>query len=181
MIRRVWTGSRGSCSTSTSSSMSTSATPAAIYPCGRLARRDFIHQIGGGFLGLALGGLWAETGEIGRATLGPHHAARAKSVIFLFMCGGVSHIDTFDPKDNKWAGTFIDATGFGDNNAEMRRPVIPCHRTFTRYGKAGISVSDWFPHIGSVIDEIAVVRSMFCKESNHFPAAIECCTGHQGR
>ena len=86
-----------------------------IYPCGRIARREFIHQIGGGFLGLALGGLWAEAGEIQEVELGPDPIARAKSVIFLFMCGGVSHIDTFDPKDNKWAGKFIDAVGFGDN------------------------------------------------------------------
>ena len=68
---------------------------------------------------------------------GPHFPPRAKSVIFLFMCGGVSHIDTFDPKDNKWAGKLIDAVGFGDNNAEMRRPVIPCRRTFTRHGQVG--------------------------------------------
>ena len=73
---------------------------------------------------------------------------RAKSVIYLFMCGGVSHIDTFDPKDNKHAGKIMDAIGFGDNNAPMKRPVIPCLRTFTRYGKSGIPVSDWFPHVG---------------------------------
>jgi hypothetical protein len=97
------------------------------------------------------------------------------------MCGGVSHIDTFDPKDNKWAGKLIDVVGFGDNLAEMKRPVIPCLRKFTRYGKSGIPVSDWFPHVGGVIDEIAVVRSMWCHESNHFPAAIETCTGHRGR
>ena len=152
-----------------------------IYPCGRIARRDFIHQIGGGFLGLALGGLWAEAEETRNAGLGPHHAAKAKSVIFLFMCGGVSHIDTFDPKDNKWAGTLIDAIGFGDNLAEMKRPVIPCQRTFTRYGKSGIPVSDWFPHVGGVIDDIAVIRSMWCHEGNHFPAVIETSTGHRGR
>src|SRR4030095_9824260 len=160
--------------------MLNSAKPSDIYPCGRFARRDFIHQIGGGFLGLALGGLWAEAGEIQNAGIGPHHVAKAKSVIFLFMCGGVSHIDTFDPKDNKWAGKFIDAIGFGDNLAPMKRPVIPCLRTFTRYGKSGTPVSDWFPHVGSVIDEIAVVRSMWCHESNHFPAVIETSTGHRG-
>ena len=59
---------------------------------------------------------WAEGGEIKDALHGPHFPPRAKSVIFLFMCGGVSHIDTFDPKDNKWAGKLIDAVGFGDNN-----------------------------------------------------------------
>jgi hypothetical protein len=161
--------------------MSGSPKPSAIYPCGRLARRDFIHQIGGGFLGLALGGVWAEAGELKDGIIGPHHAAKAKSVIFLFMCGGVSHIDTFDPKDNKWAGKLIDAIGFGDNLAEMKRPVIPSLRTFTRYGRSGIPVSDWFPHIGGVIDDIAVVRSMWCHEGNHFPAVVETQTGHRGR
>jgi hypothetical protein len=153
----------------------------------RPSRRRFFFEAGGGLLGLALGALLAE----GRSPLTPDPSPargegrktnpRARSVIFLFMCGGVSHIDTFDPKDNRWAGTLIDATGFGDNQAEMRRPVIPCLRTFTRHGRSGIPVSDWFPHVGGVIDEIAIVRSMYTNEVNHFPAAIECCTGHQGR
>jgi hypothetical protein len=149
----------------------------ALYPCRRVSRRDFLHRAGGGFLGLALGGLWAEAGEIPHATL----PAKAKSVIFLFMCGGVSHIDTFDPKDNKWAGKMLDVVGFGDNLAPMKRPVIYCKRKFTRHGQSGIPVSDWFPHVGGVIDEIGVVRSMWCHESNHFPAVIETCTGHRGR
>ena len=161
--------------------MSGNSHTSRTYPCGRLARRDFIHRIGGGFLGLALGGLWAEAGEIKEVAIGPHHVAKAKSVIFLFMCGGVSHIDTFDPKDNKWAGKFVDAVGFGDNQAAMKRPVIPCLRTFTRHGKSGTPVSDWFPQVGGVIDEIAVVRSMWCHEGNHFPAVIETQTGHRGR
>ena len=75
--------------------MSGNSHSSSIYPCGRFARRDFIHQIGGGFFGLALGGLWAEAGGIKEVAIGPHHVAKAKSVIFLFMCGGVSHIDTF--------------------------------------------------------------------------------------
>lgn len=152
-----------------------------LYPCGRFTRRRLLHLAGGGFLGAAMGGLWAEAGEIPDTALLPQFEPRAKAVIFLFMCGGVSHIDTFDPKDNKWAGKLIDAVGFGDNLAEMKRPVIPCQRTFTRYGESGIPVSDWFPHVGSMIDEIAVVRSMWCHEGNHFPAVIETCTGHRGR
>jgi hypothetical protein len=163
--------------------------PQTLYPCGRLSRRNFLHQAGGGFLGVALGAMWAQAGDIPGAELpaspgsaiGPHFTPRAKSVIFLFMCGGVSHIDTFDPKDNKWAGKLIDVVGFGDNNAPMKRPVIRCERTFTRYGKSGTPVSDWFPHVGSVIDDVAVVRSMWCNEGNHFPAVIETCTGHRGR
>lgn len=154
---------------------------ANLYPCGQIARRRFLHQAGGGFFGLAMGALWAGEGELKNAILGPHFPAKAKSVIFLFMCGGVSHIDTFDPKDNKWAGKLIDAVGFGDNQAEMKRPVIPCLRTFKKYGQSGIPASDWFPHVGEMIDEIAVVRSMWCHEVNHFPAVIEGCTGHKGR
>lgn len=145
------------------------------------SRRGFLRQAGGGFFGAALGGLFAEAGEIENALLNPHAEPKAKSVIFLFMCGGVSHLDTFDPKGNKHVGKFIDAIGFGDNLAEMQRPVIPCHRTFTRYGQSGTPVSDWFPHVGSVIDDIAVVRSMWCHEGNHFPAVIETTTGHRGR
>src|SRR4051812_24170788 len=102
-----------------------------LYPCGRISRRALLHQAAGGFLGLALGALWSQAGEMPSALLGPHFRPKAKSVIFLFMCGGVSHIDTFDPKGNKWAGKLIDVTGFGDNLAEMKRPVIPCLRTFT--------------------------------------------------
>jgi hypothetical protein len=153
----------------------------SIYPCGRLNRRGFLHQMGGGFFGAAMGALWAEDGKIKDAIYGPHFKPKAKSVIFLFMCGGISHIDTFDPKDNKYAGKLIDAVGFGDNVAEMKRPVIPILRKFTNYGKSGIPVSDWFPNVGGVIDDIAVVRSMWCNEGNHFPAVIETTTGHRGR
>lgn len=153
----------------------------SVYPCRRIDRRGFITRAAGGFFGAALGGIWAADGKLPGAHLGPHFEPKAKSVIFLFLCGGISHIDTFDPKDNKWAGKLIDAIGFGDNVAEMRRPVIPILRTFTRYGKSGIPVSDWFPHVGGVIDEFAVVRSMWCNEGNHFPAVIETTTGHRGR
>src|SRR5947199_8610163 len=132
----------------------------SIYPCGRIARRKFLFQAGVGFVGTALGALWAEEGKIQETRLLPHRPPRARSVIFLFMCGGVSHIDTFDPKDNKWAGMLTEAVGFGDNNAAMQRPVIACRRTFRRHGQSGTPVSDWFPHVGSVIDENAVVRSM---------------------
>src|SRR5687768_4585755 len=152
-----------------------------IYPCGRISRRKFLFQAGVGFFGTAMGALWAEEGKLKEVPVVPHFPARAKSVIFLFMCGGVSHIDTFDPKDNKWAGKMIDAIGFGDNLAEMKRPVIPCRRTFTRYGESGIPVSDWFPQIGQIADDLAIVRSMWCHETNHFPAVIEGATGHRDR
>lgn len=139
-----------------------------------LTRRHLL-RLANGFLGSAVGSLWAADGRLPGALLPGD--PRAKSVIYLFMCGGVSHIDTFDPKDNKFAGTMMDAIGFGDNNAPMKRPVIPILRTYKRYGQSGIPVSDWFPNIGSVIDEFAVVRSMYCHQTNHFPAVIEHSTG----
>ena len=146
-----------------------------LYPCGKIARRRFLYQSAAGFMGAALGSLWADDGQIPDARLpGP---APAKSVIFIFLCGGMSHIDTFDPKDNKHSGKIMDAIGFGDNNAPMKRPVIPILRTFKQYGKSGIPVSDWFPNIGETIDEFAVVRSMFCHQTNHFPAVLESATG----
>lgn len=138
-------------------------------------RRHLLHCMANGFFGSALGALWAADGKMPAARLVGE--PKAKSVIYLFMCGGVSHIDTFDPKDNKYAGTMMDAIGFGDNNAPMKRPVIPILRKFQRYGKSGIPVSDWFPNVGGVIDEFAVVRSMYCHQTNHFPAVIEHATG----
>jgi hypothetical protein len=149
--------------------------PRQLYPCGRIARRRFLFGMANGFLGSAIGGLWAADARMPEAMLAGK--PRAKAVIYLFMCGGMSHIDTFDPKDNKYAGTIMDAIGFGDNNAPMKRPVIPILRTYTRYGESGIPVSDWFPNVGSVIDEFAVVRSMYCHQTNHFPAVIEHTTG----
>ena len=151
------------------------------YPCGRVSRRGFVTRAAGGFFGAALGGLLAEDGKLKDGRIGPHFEPKAKSVIYLFMCGGVSQLDTFDPKDNKHAGKMMDGTAFGDNVAEIKRPVIPCIRTFKPCGKSGVPVSDILPNIGSVIDELAVVRSMWNHEGNHFPAVIETATGHRGR
>lgn len=147
-----------------------------IHPASFLNRRRFAHQMANGFLGTAISALWAQEGHVKAA-----RPARAKSVIYVFLCGGLSHIDTFDPKDNKHAGRLMDAIGFGDNNAPMKRPVIPILRTFQRHGQSGIPVSDWFPHVGGVIDEFAVVRSMYCHQTNHFPAVIEHTTGKKLR
>jgi Protein of unknown function (DUF1501) len=143
-------------------------------------RRRFLFEAGLGFFGSAIGYLLAQEQGDG-AKLPGVPQARAKSVIMLLMCGGVSHIDTFDPKDNKFAGKMIDAVGFGDNLAKMLRPVIHCSRTFKRYGESGTPVSDWFPHVGGVVDDLAIVRSMYCQETNHSPAVIEMATGHRDR
>jgi hypothetical protein len=155
--------------------------PNTVYPCGHVSRRGFLTKAAGGFFGAAVGGLLAADGKLGGRPPGPDFEPKAKSIIYLFMCGGVSHIDTFDPKDNKFAGMMMDGTAFGDNVAEIKRPVIFCPRKFTRYGQSGIPVSDFFPNLGNVIDDIAIVRSMWNHEGNHFPAVIETVTGHRGR
>src|SRR6266571_2041769 len=101
-----------------------------------MTRRYFFERAGGGFLGAAIGYLWTHDGLIASSTgvsneegslgrIAPRLPVKVNSVIFLFMCGGVSHIDTFDPKDNRHASKMIDAVGFGDNQAKMQRPVIP--------------------------------------------------------
>ena len=161
------------------------------FPFRPLTRRHFFES-SGGFLGAAIGYLWASEGLIAARLpdaknnpelerIAPRLPVRINSVIFLFMCGGVSHIDTFDPKDNKFAGKMVEAVGFGDNQAKMQRPVIPILRNYTRYGQSGIAVSDWFPNVGSCVDDIALIRSMYTQEVNHFPAVIEMVTGHRGR
>lgn len=144
-----------------------------------MTRRTLTQRLSVGLGGAALGYLWAGDGHLA-AGGGPHFPARVNSVILLFMCGGVSAMDTFDPKDNRFAGKMLDVVN-SNNGKRMLRPVIQCPRTFTRYGKSGIPVCEWYPHVGGVIDEIAVVRSFWCHELGHFPAVGEITTGHRGR
>jgi hypothetical protein len=116
----------------------------------------------------------------------PHFAPKAKSVIWLFMRGGVSHMESFDPKPalTKYAGKAINETPFSevqsperlkkvrvvvvnDANGQQRNVLYPLQVGFKKYGQSGIEVSDWFPKIGGVIDNLAVVRSMWTTDDNH--------------
>lgn len=111
---------------------------------------------------------------------------RAKRVIWLFMRGGVSHMESFDPKPmlNKYAGKSIGETPYkfvqdperlkkvrvvvvNDANGQQRNVIYPLQTGFKRYGQCGIEISDWFPHIGSCADEIAFIRSMWTTDDNH--------------
>jgi len=143
-------------------------------------RRQFLRRLSFGLTGSAIGTLLAADEKFLRAGAGPHFAPRVKSVIFLFMCGGVSAMDTFDPKDNKHAGRMLE-TQNSNNGKPQLRPVLHCPRTWTRYGKSGTPLCEWYPNIGSVIDDIAVVRSMYCHEVGHFPACWEMSTSHRNR
>jgi hypothetical protein len=138
-----------------------------------LSRRDLLRQVSCGFGGVAAAALLHRDAACA-ASVGVlpalHHPAKATSVIFLYMDGGVSQVDSFDPKprleqdagkDPK--GLFkVDATQF--NNVGS---LLPSPWKFQRYGQSGIPVSGLFPHIGSVVDELAIIRSMTSEFPEH--------------
>lgn len=136
-----------------------------------LNRRQTIRSLAGG--GLLLPGLLSEMlGGTAGDPLGPkqpHYPAKAKQVIFLFMTGGVSHVDTFDPKP------FLRQNH--DQQFSKNRVYKGADWKFRRYGQSGIEVSDLFPHTGEVIDDIAVVRSMTNINGDHFGATLGIHTG----
>ncbi len=159
-----------------------------------LPRRAFLADMGMGFTGLALGAMLARDGVL-RADDAPawrppdgkpHHAPKAKSVVWLFMNGGVSHMESFDPKPEltKYAGKSIGETPYkdaqnpdklklarvtvvNDANGQQRNKLYPLQVPFRKYGKAGIELSDWVPHVGSCVDDLAVIRSMWTTDDNH--------------
>lgn len=130
-----------------------------------LSRRGFMQRGSLGFGSLALAGLLDQEAT---AASGTHFAPKAKQVIFLYMDGGVSQVDSFDPKpllkkENGQKPKFkVDATVFNNNGNILASPW-----GFKNYGKSGIPVSDLFPHIGSCADEICVMRSMTAFSSSH--------------
>ena len=138
---------------------------------GRLNRRQTIRSLAGG--GLLLPGLLAEmmasTPDDPLAAKTPHYHGKAKHVIFLFMTGGVSHVDTFDPKP------------FLRENHDQRHSKNRVYKgsdwEFRPSGQSGTEISDLFPEIGKVIDEIAVVRSMKNINGDHFGATLGIHTG----
>lgn len=102
----------------------------------------------------------------------PHFPAKAKHVIHLFMNGGPSHVDTFDPKPllEEWAGKEIPS-----GNLKTERPTgaaLPSPYTFRRYGESGIPVSEIFSNLGQCVDELAVIRSMHADVPNHEPSLL---------
>ena len=155
-----------------------------------LPRRAFLADLGMGFTGLALGAMMTGESRADSAVWSPpdglpHSAPKAKSVIWLFMNGGVSHMESFDPKPmlTKYAGKSISETPFAktqdpaklalerllvpDANGNQRNTLFPLQVGYKQYGQSGIEISDWFPHIARNADRLAVVRSMYTTDSNH--------------
>ena len=150
--------------------------------------------MGMGFTGLALGSMLAQDGIV-RAEPAPgwsppdgkpHFTPKAKSVVWLFMNGGVSQAESFDPKPEftKYAGKSIHETPYNDAqnpeklklarvtvvndaNGQQRNKLYPLQVGSRKYGQSGIELSDWLPHMGSCVDDIAVIRSMYTTDDNH--------------
>ena len=152
------------------------------------SRREFLAKSGFGFGALALGCLLDKEAALGAALKeaaidhplaprAPHFSARAKNVIFMFMKGGPSHIDTFDPKPelNRLDGQFLPAS-FRPEDLNLQfvkaheAKLMGSPRTFQRYGKAGIEISDLFENVGQLADELAVIRSCYHDSLIHGPA-----------
>ena len=141
-------------------------------------RRRFLQGTGLGFGGMALNTLLGSPR--------PAPKAKAKSVIWLFMRGGVSHMESFDPKPalNDHAGKSIPDSPYasvlepekfenqrvvvvGDANGQQRNKLYPLQVGYKQYGQSGTAVSDWFPHIGQQVDDLAIIRSMWTTDNNH--------------
>jgi hypothetical protein len=145
-----------------------------------LTRRDMLVKGGAGFGGLALayllGAEQAVAGDRGR-----HHPATAKNVIFLFMEGGPSHIDLFDPKPKlqELAGQPLPAsfsaviTPMGEYDA----PLLASQRNWKQHGQCGTWASDWIPHIATCVDDLTIVRSCWGNGLNHSNGVCQMNTG----
>jgi uncharacterized protein (DUF1501 family) len=158
---------------------------------GVFSRRAMLRQAGFGF------GAWALLDLITRdaarggslekmpnplAAVSPHFLGRAKHVIFLFMQGGPSHIDTFDPKPllNKMHGQPLPQSAIGGLQLQFTKSdaaILRCPQTFRKCGNSGIEISDLFPHLQTCADQLAVVRSCHHDAFNHAPAQYMLNTG----
>jgi hypothetical protein len=154
-----------------------------------LSRRDFLARSGSGFGAMALSYLLAREGVLSSVAaplnpLAPKLAQippKAKSVIWLFMEGGPSHLDLFDPKPelDKLAGKPMPES-FGKVLTSMGTAgngIMPSQRSFKQHGQSGIWVSDWYPHIAEHVDDMAVFRSCWADGLNHVGSVCQMNTG----
>jgi hypothetical protein len=154
------------------------------------SRRDFLRLAGGGFGALAFSALAAAEDGGGKprrspddplAPKTPHFAGKAKAVIFLFMEGGPSAIDTFDykPELNRRAGQPLPAS-FGKVVTPMGtggNTLLASKRKWNKYGKSGLDVSDWLPQMATCADDLAVLRACWADGLNHVGSVCQMNTG----
>jgi hypothetical protein len=155
--------------------------------CGR-TRREFLWQAGAGFTGLALAGLLDRDGFFSNsaraatvagnvnplAPKSPHFQPKAKSVIFLFMYGGPSHVDTFDYKPELYPldGKSIQVKTFGRGGHKNEGRVVGPKWKFKQYGQCGKYVSELFPHFAECVDDVAFLHSMTADSPIHGSAML---------
>src|SRR5438477_2000640 len=138
-----------------------------------VTRRDALCRMGGGF------GMMAFASMIGKSLAqGPHHTPKAKRVIFLYMNGGLSQVDSFDPKPalDKYHGQPLPGGSVATERktgALMRSPFA-----FKKYGQCGMEVSELFPFVGECADDICFIRSVYTDIPNHEPSMLMMNTGH---
>src|ERR1051325_9301596 len=140
-------------------------------------RRSFFRECAGGIGVMALAQLLEKDGYAAAtesnplAPRKPHFPGKARNVIFMFMEGGPSQIDLFDPKPGlqKWSGQPLPASMTKDLRLAFHKPnaaVLASPRVFTPQGKSGTEFSDFIPHIGSCADDLCLVRGMFTEAFN---------------
>ena len=153
----------------------------------RPSRRAFLSRTGSGLGSIALAHLLASEGVLAPARAAApakraHHAPRAKAVIWLFMEGGPSHIDLFDPKPelDKLAGQ-VTPSSFNlpvtSATGSHRMPLVASQREWKQHGQSGLWVSDWYPHVAEHVDDLAVIRSCWSDGVNHVGANRQMNTG----
>jgi len=151
-----------------------------VTPCGR-TRREFLWQAGGGFAGLALADLLGAD-QVGRSPLAekrPHFPAKAKYCVFLFMNGGPSQVDTFDPKPalKKYHGMPYHGDAKVGSNGRAVGHLMQSPFEFTRHGQSGLEISSLFPHTARHADELCVIRSMHSDTAAHASGCLQMNTG----
>ncbi|HBE66932.1 MAG TPA: DUF1501 domain-containing protein [Planctomycetaceae bacterium] len=148
-----------------------------------IPRRELFGRTSLGLGSIALSAMLQDESIAGQMA---ERTAKAKSVIWLFMIGGASHMETFDPKPalNRFAGKTIEETrhanvlespylenervvAFDPNNGFIRNEIYPLQTGYRPRGESGLLVSDWLPELGECADDLAVVRSMWTEDSNH--------------
>lgn len=163
--------------------------------CRRRSRRTFLADCGFGFTGLALGAMLADDGilraaaESAREPDGrPHFTPKARSVIWIFLSGGYSHLETFDPKPalNTYAGKTFDDTPLENpvnsplhkkrfrsvpaeeiNVRDVYPTIYPMQVGWKKHGESGIEITDWWPHLARHVDDLCFVRNMWTTDNDH--------------
>ncbi|MFM8470674.1 MAG: DUF1501 domain-containing protein [Limisphaerales bacterium] len=162
------------------------------YGCNQVdwatSRRDFLAKTGAGFGAVALSSLLADRPLRAASAVSAmmpkiaHYPTQAKSVIFLFMEGGPSHLDTFDPKESlkKHAGKSLPPSftkGLITAMGEYDSPIFPDKRQWKQWGQSGLWISDWCKHVAESADDIAVLRSCWANGIVHSNGVCQMNTG----